>query len=431
MKLNTDETIIESIEKFVRPMMVDNDPSHDWNHVKQVHDLAVKIREMEKKGDLFIIRAASLFHDVADYKYSKDEKASGKIASVFLKENGVNDQVVEKIVDIIDHMGFKEELSGKKRVLSTEGQIVQDADRLMAMGAIGIARCFAFSGQKKNPFHIPELLPQISGLDKDQYIDPNRKHTSINHFKEKLFKLFDLLNTESAKLIGKSRHDFMRDFVTQFEQEWSGISISKVESTDTKEIDDNVQLIKYDSHQYVNDISHISIYTDGSCSGNPGPGGWASTISLETTNGDTLKMECKGGKPMTTSNEMEMTAMMETFNRLNWITSNDEEHQIPIKIHTDSKYVFNGLTIWSQNWIHNGWKTSNGKPPKNSALWKMILHLWENRDKNSIWFNQNVELVWVKGHDGNEGNELADKLARQETEKMKSPDVKKQKIDNK
>jgi uncharacterized protein len=144
------------------------------------------------------------------------------VVEMFLEEVGLEAGQKDEIVSIIKGMGFKNEVSLKSIVDSTlEFAIVQDADRLDAIGAIGIARCFTYGGSKNSALHDPRILPR-DNLSKEKYMSKEEKQTSINHFHEKLFKLKDMMKTEAGRRRAEKRHRFMEDFVTEFYEEWSG-----------------------------------------------------------------------------------------------------------------------------------------------------------------------------------------------------------------
>jgi len=144
------------------------------------------------------------------------------VVEMFLEEVGLEEGQKDEIVSIIKGMGFKNEVSKKSIVDPTlEFAIVQDADRLDAIGAIGIARCFTYGGSKNSALHDPRILPR-DNLSKEKYMSKEEKQTSINHFHEKLFKLKDMMKTEAGKRRAEKRHKFMEDFVAEFYEEWSG-----------------------------------------------------------------------------------------------------------------------------------------------------------------------------------------------------------------
>ena len=177
-------------------------------------------KEIAKKegGNLFIIESAALLHDIADYKFNKgDDKAGGKTARVLLEKLNVDKKSIEQICQIIDNVSFKG--AGIKNGIKTkEGMIVQDADRLDVMGAMGIARTLAYGGFTKRELYNPEIKPKLYKTFEEY---KNNRSSSINHFYEKLLLLENRLNTKTAKKIGKKRHLFMENYLKQFFKEWN------------------------------------------------------------------------------------------------------------------------------------------------------------------------------------------------------------------
>nr|XP_034575580.1 uncharacterized protein YpgQ isoform X2 [Setaria viridis] len=168
------------------------------------------------------VELAALLHDIGDYKYTKNNVEDMSVVEKFLEEVGLEEWQKDEIVSIIKGMGFKNEVSKKSIFEPTiEFAIVQDADRLDAIGAIGIARCFTYGGSKNSALHDPRILPR-DNLSKEKYMSKEEKQTSINHFHEKLFKLKDMMKTEAGKRRAEKRHKFMEDFVAEFYEEWSG-----------------------------------------------------------------------------------------------------------------------------------------------------------------------------------------------------------------
>ncbi|XP_052206259.1 uncharacterized protein LOC127810693 isoform X2 [Diospyros lotus] len=166
------------------------------------------------------VELAALLHDIGDYKYIRDPSEE-KIVENFLEAEGVEESKRTEILSIINRMGFKEEVGGCGDTnYSVEFGVVQDADRLDAIGAIGIARCFTFGGSRNNALHDPSIKPR-SDLSKDQYMK-KEKQTSVNHFHEKLLKLKDLMKTKAGQRRAEKRHKFMEDFLKELYEEWDG-----------------------------------------------------------------------------------------------------------------------------------------------------------------------------------------------------------------
>lgn len=218
--------VIQLAEEYVKKELANNDASHDYAHIERVVNMAKKLARLEKVTDeqeLQVITLAALLHDVHDYKYSGSENAGVIAISQFLNEIQYSSQLIDQIVYIVGNLSFKNELSSDKKQVNAEREkslaIVQDADRLDAIGAIGIARCMAYSGAKNRPIYDPSIPPQVD-ISKEAYMSADKKDTAINHFYEKLFKLKDLMKTEAGKLIAAKRHKFMEDYVAQFLNEW-------------------------------------------------------------------------------------------------------------------------------------------------------------------------------------------------------------------
>jgi uncharacterized protein len=180
--------------------------------------LAKKLQEKEG-GNLFIIEMAALLHDVADWKFFENENDGIQIVLDWLNQMSISEKIQEQIIYIIKNISYKG--SGVKDKINTiEGQIVQDADRLDAIGAIGIARTFAFGGKFGNPIHDPDEKP-LMHKSFNEY--KKSRGSTINHFYEKLLLLKDRMNTKSGKEIAKKRHAYMEDFLKQFYDEWENL----------------------------------------------------------------------------------------------------------------------------------------------------------------------------------------------------------------
>jgi uncharacterized protein len=211
------DLLIKQTEKFVRNELGEDATGHDWYHVDRVRRNALHICKEERFGDPFVIEMASLLHDIPDEKLNKTVELGRAKLESFFKTIPVPDEVKEHIIQIIDSISYK---GGRKTKLKTiEAKIVQDADRLDAIGAIGIARAFAYGGKKGQPIFDPAVQVREE-ISLEEY--RNGKSTSIHHFYEKLLKLKDLLNTETAKKIAEKRQEMMLSFLDQFYQEWDG-----------------------------------------------------------------------------------------------------------------------------------------------------------------------------------------------------------------
>ncbi|WP_312765146.1 HD domain-containing protein [Epilithonimonas sp.] len=210
------ELINKTIE-LVKQKLEGTESGHDWFHIERVWKLSLKIQEKEG-GDKLIIELAALLHDVADPKFHNgDETLASKIVNDFLTEQNVDSETIQKVIFIIENMSFKNRNDAPAN-LPLELKIVQDADRLDAIGAIGIARTFNFGGYKNNLMYHPDIEPKLSQT-KEEYKKSNG--TTINHFYEKLLLLKDLLNTITAKEIAEHRHQFMLQFLDEFYKEWN------------------------------------------------------------------------------------------------------------------------------------------------------------------------------------------------------------------
>ena len=208
--------IVEKALAFAEDFFARDFSGHDYFHTLRVFHMATRIATQEQ-ADLQIVQLAALLHDVDDRKLSPQTWETKATARRFLTENHVAPAAIEQICRIIGQISF----AGKDSVVpdSLEGKCVQDADRLDAIGAIGIARAFAYGGSHNRFMHHPEIAPQI-GMDKEAYHNSNS--TTINHFYEKLFLLTDMMNTPTAKEIAKARDRYMKDYIAQFMAEWDG-----------------------------------------------------------------------------------------------------------------------------------------------------------------------------------------------------------------
>ena len=197
----------EETKKFVERFHANDFSGHDFAHIERVRMMALRIAEIEG-GDVQIIELAALLHDVADSKLGGTSDSVDQHLRPLVSEQ---DRLY--ILDIINSLSFKR---GDRPPMKTiEGKIVQDADRLDAIGAIGIARTFQFAGQFKEPMYVPGLVPRELG-------DRTGKTSALHHFDEKLFRLKELMNTKTAKIIAEDRHQYMLEFVERFKQEWEG-----------------------------------------------------------------------------------------------------------------------------------------------------------------------------------------------------------------
>ncbi|MEA3319133.1 MAG: HD domain-containing protein [Bacillota bacterium] len=209
--------MIHKVEEYVESLFNNDSTGHDWFHIQRVRRLALHIGK-EEKANLLMVEIIALLHDVLDDKITANkDKAKDEIAAL-LSELPLTKIHIDEILYTIENIGFK---GGNGIVLdSLEGKVVQDADRLDALGAIGAARTFMYSGAKGQAMYDPQIEVRTS-MSYEQY--RGEKSTAINHFHEKLFLLKDTLQTEEAKKIALERHEFMKKFVDQFMKEWNEI----------------------------------------------------------------------------------------------------------------------------------------------------------------------------------------------------------------
>lgn len=210
--------IINNTILFVKNQLTHAEGGHDWFHIERVYKNALLIAE-EEECDLTVVKLAALLHDIADSKFhGGDETVGPKTARTFLESQNVSEDIILHVIAIIENISFKGG-NFEKKFNSKELEIVQDADRLDALGAIGIARTFNYGGFKNRPLYNPNIQPNLN-MSKEEY--KNSESPTLNHFYEKLLLLKDKMNTESGKKIAQKRHDFMVTFLSQFYAEWDG-----------------------------------------------------------------------------------------------------------------------------------------------------------------------------------------------------------------
>ncbi|HEY0667419.1 MAG TPA: HD domain-containing protein [Sphingobacteriaceae bacterium] len=210
--------IIETTVEFVKSSLADAEAGHDWWHILRVWNNAKLIAATEDV-DLLIVELAALLHDIADSKFHNgNEEIGPKIARDFLESIHVNREIIHHVCQIISNMSFKNSMD-KVNFYSKEYAVVQDADRLDAIGAIGIARAFTYGGFKNNIIYNPEISPNLS-MTKEEY--KKAAAPTINHFYEKLLLLKDKMNTPTAVKIAETRHQLMETYLEQFFNEWNG-----------------------------------------------------------------------------------------------------------------------------------------------------------------------------------------------------------------
>lgn len=194
------QSILKTADEFIKKKFSGEGTGHDYFHIERVVNTAIKIAK-EENADLFLVELAARLHDLGDYKLNGGKDRSEELITEFLKSQNADTKLISKIVEIVSQVSFSK---GNKAV-SIEAQIVQDADRLDAMGAVGIARCFAYGGKKEREIWNPE----------------NPEDTSLQHFYDKLLKLKELMNTQTGRKMAEERHRFLEKFLTEFQKEWN------------------------------------------------------------------------------------------------------------------------------------------------------------------------------------------------------------------
>lgn len=216
------KTIITKVANVVKQKLEGESSGHDWWHIYRVWKMAKHIGK-EEDADMFVVELTALLHDIADWKFNGGDDAVGqKMNRKILSEYGTPEDVINHVCEIIFTMSFKG-ADVKSQIRTLEGKIVQDADRLDAIGAIGIARAFASGAKFNEVFHDP-TVPVPKYKSAEEYINAKgeKGRTTINHFYEKLLLLKDRMNTQTAKRIAEKRHRFMKEYLDKFFQEWEG-----------------------------------------------------------------------------------------------------------------------------------------------------------------------------------------------------------------
>ena len=214
----TNSSLIEKTKDFVREQLKDAEGGHDWFHTLRVYNNALLISKSEKVDNI-IVALGSLLHDIADSKFHNgDESIGPKIARVFLEEQQVDNITINHVEQIISNISYKGG-NFEQKFKSPELDVIQDADRLDAIGAVGIARCFNYGGFKDRPLYNPSIKPNLNQT-KEEYKNSNAP--TINHFYEKLLLLKEKMNTKTGKKIAENRHIYMETFLQQFYNEWEG-----------------------------------------------------------------------------------------------------------------------------------------------------------------------------------------------------------------
>jgi len=210
--------ILQKTTAYVKKTLKDAEGGHDWWHVLRVLKLSKSIAKKERV-DLLVVELGALLHDIADSKfYNGDESVGPQKAREFLSSQQVDETTIRHVENIVAHISFKGG-NHQQTFKSKELDVIQDADRLDALGAIGIARAFSYGGHKERELYNPNQPPKLN-MTKDEY--KNNKGSSINHFYEKLLLLKDRMNTKTGREIAQKRHEFMKTYLKQFYGEWDG-----------------------------------------------------------------------------------------------------------------------------------------------------------------------------------------------------------------
>ena len=211
-------SLVDNTITFVKEKLRDAEAGHDWFHMERVYKNALLIASNES-CDLTVVKLGALLHDIADSKFNDgDETVGPKVARSFLESQNAPEDTIAHVVNIIENISFKGG-NFEKKFTSKELEIVQDADRLDALGAIGIARTFHYGGFKNRTIFDPQIAPKFN-MSKEEY--KNSEAPTLNHFYEKLLLLKDKMNTETGKKLAEQRHQFIENFLSQFYAEWDG-----------------------------------------------------------------------------------------------------------------------------------------------------------------------------------------------------------------
>jgi len=211
-------SVIDKTILFVKEKLENAEGGHDWFHIERVYKNALLIAQ-EEDCDLTVVKLGALLHDIADSKFhGGDESVGPRMARAFLEAENVSEAIIVHVINIIENISFKGG-NFEKKFHSKELEIVQDADRLDAIGAIGIARCFNYGGFKNRALYNPGIAPKLN-MSKEEY--KNNESPTLNHFYEKLLLLKDKMNTKTGKKIALERNKYMEAFLSQFYAEWEG-----------------------------------------------------------------------------------------------------------------------------------------------------------------------------------------------------------------
>ncbi|HNA90023.1 MAG TPA: HD domain-containing protein [Anaerolineales bacterium] len=213
----TRDEVIQKTADYIKQEFLNDSSGHDWWHIYRVWKNAIAICEIEK-ADAYLVQLAALLHDLDDWKFNASGDETPLRARAWLDSCSVDPITADNVCKIITHISYKG-AGVENKMDSLEGFIVQDADRLDAIGAIGIGRAFAYGGYKNRPLYDPDMPPKLHASFEEY---KNSKSATINHFYEKLLLLKGMMNTQTAKRIAEQRHKVMEDFLSQFMLEWEG-----------------------------------------------------------------------------------------------------------------------------------------------------------------------------------------------------------------
>lgn len=216
----TSEQVVSKTADFVKTKFSGEGSGHDWWHMYRVWQLAKHIAQKEDKVNMLIVELAALLHDIADWKFHDDPKAGPNATREWLEQLKVDQSVIDEVAFVVEHTSYKGGFN-KYKMRTIEGKIVQDADRLDALGAVGVARTFAFGGSAGRPIYDPNIKPLQYSSVKD-FKDKIAVNHTVNHFYEKLLLLKNQMNTKTGKQIAEARHKYMEDFLKEFYSEWEG-----------------------------------------------------------------------------------------------------------------------------------------------------------------------------------------------------------------
>jgi uncharacterized protein len=221
MKKVSRKQIIAAAEKYARSITESDRGGHDWHHIERVRKMAVRIARAEK-FDPFLPELMALLHDLHDRKVvgHGNEKKALKASRKWLEQHGLSPAEITEVMYVIEHQSYASSGIRGHKLTSRAGRIMQDADRLEAIGAIGIARVFIYSGKRGNPLHDPAIPPTLKKISPAEY--KKDKTTAINHFYEKMLKLKSLMNTKTGRRLARQRHAFMKKYLAEFFAEWDG-----------------------------------------------------------------------------------------------------------------------------------------------------------------------------------------------------------------